>query len=213
MSIPNIARGDWTMHSALRSLLHELESFGAANDARTPARGDKMLNITPETGELLTILVQAANARRVLEIGTSNGYSTLWLASAVKTISGNVVTVEYSEPKAEMARHNLQRAGLSPWVRQVVMEAGSFLSQQPASQFDFLFLDADRQQYSAWWSSIQSVLAPRGLLIVDNAMSHAAEMEGFIATVQATPGWRSLVLPIGNGQLVALKPLDENGLE
>jgi predicted O-methyltransferase YrrM len=73
-----------------------------------------------------------------------------------------------------------------------------------------LFLDADRKQYSAWWPWIQSVLVPRGLLIVDNAVSHATEMERFIAEVRATPGWRSLVVPIGNGQFVATKAVRHN---
>lgn len=195
------------MDETLRSLLRELEDFGAANDARAGARHEKMLNITPETGELLALLVQSAKARRVLEIGTSNGYSTLWLAEAVSAISGGVVTVEVSAAKAELARRNLERSGLSPWVRQVVAEAGRFLGQQSAATFDLLFLDADREQYLAWWPWVQGVLAPGGLLVVDNAVSHAAEMAGFIAELRATPGWRSLVVPIGKGELIALKPV------
>jgi predicted O-methyltransferase YrrM len=186
-----------------------LEDFGAANDARVGARDQKMLNITPETGELLTVLVRAAKARRVLEIGTSNGYSTLWLAEAVQAIAGTVVTVEVSAAKAEMARRYLERSGLSPCVRQELMEAGRFLGGQAPSSFDMVFLDADREQYSGWWPWIQSVLAPGGLLVVDNAVSHAREMEGFIANVRAEPGWRSLVVPIGNGEFVALKPVGE----
>jgi predicted O-methyltransferase YrrM len=195
------------MDDTLRPLLRELERFGADNDARASQRHEKMLNITPQTGEFLALLVQAAKARRVLEIGTSNGYSTLWLAEAVKAISGNVVTVEVSAAKAEMARQNLERSGLSPWVRQEVTEAGEFLGQQPPSTVDLLFLDADREQYLAWWPWAQRVLAPGGLLVVDNAVSHAAEMEGFMAEVRAAPGWRSLVVPVGNGEFVAVKPV------
>ncbi len=66
------------MDDNLRSLLGGLERFGAENDAQAKQHSDKKLNITPDTGELLAILVQAIKARRVLEIGTSNGYSTLW---------------------------------------------------------------------------------------------------------------------------------------
>jgi len=134
------------MDETLRSLLRELEDFGAANDARAIARHDKMLNVTRGTGEFLALLVRSAKARRVLEIGTSNGYSTLWLAEAVNAISGHVVTVEVSVAKAEMARQNLERAELSPWVHQEVTEAGEFFAQQPATEFDLLFLDADRKQ-------------------------------------------------------------------
>ena len=156
-----------------------------------------MLNITPETGEFLAILVQSANARRVLEIGTSNGYSTLWLAEAVKSTSGCVVTVESSVAKAEMARRNLERSGLSRWVRQEVTDAGKFLGEQLPATVDVLFLDADREQYLAWWAWIQFVLAPRGLLIVDNAVSHETELQEFMAKVGAAPGWRSVLVPIG----------------
>jgi predicted O-methyltransferase YrrM len=191
----------------LRSFLRELESFGTSNDARAGGRHEKMLNITPQTGEFLAVLVQSAKARRVLEIGTSNGYSTLWLAEAVKAIAGNVVTVEISVTKAKLARSNLDRAGLAAWVRQEVADASRFLCQQPPSNIDLLFLDADREQYLAWWPGIQRVLAPGGLLVVDNAVSHAAEMEAFITGVRAAPGWRSLVVPIGKGELVALKPV------
>jgi len=195
------------MDDTLWSLLSELEDFGTTHDASAGERQEKMLNITPDTGAFLAILVQATKARRVLEIGTSNGYSTLWLAEAVNSISGKVVTVEANETKAELARCNLQRSGLSQCVRQEVAEAGKFIGQQPASTYDLLFLDADRQHYSAWWPSIQSALAPGGLLVVDNALSHPTEMERFIAEVRAAPGWRSVVVPIGKGEFVALKPL------
>jgi predicted O-methyltransferase YrrM len=195
------------MDDALRSLLRELEEFGASNDAAASARQEKMLNITPDTGELLAILVRATRARRVLEIGTSNGYSTLWLAEAVKSTSGNVVTVEISVAKAEMAQRNLQRAGVAALVRQEIAEAGQFLAQQAPASCDLLFLDADRAQYLIWWPAIQRVLVPGGLMVVDNAVSHAGEMESFRAEVQAARGWRSVVVPVGKGELVALKPV------
>jgi predicted O-methyltransferase YrrM len=92
------------MNEALRSFLQELERFGAENDARASLRQQKMLNLTPETGELLAILAHGAKARRVLEIGTSNGYSTLWLADAIQAVSGSVVTVDVSAAKAATAR-------------------------------------------------------------------------------------------------------------
>jgi predicted O-methyltransferase YrrM len=195
-----------TMDDNHLSLLRELERFGAENDAKA-ARSEKMLNITPDTGQLLAILVQATKARRVLEIGTSNGYSTIWLASAAKTISGQVVTVEVSSEKTRLARHNLDRAGLVPWVRQEATEAGAYLRQLAPLTVDLLFLDADREQYLAWWPCIQRVLVPGGLLVVDNAVSHASELKAFTDRVCATPGWQCLVMPIGNGEFVAMKAL------
>jgi predicted O-methyltransferase YrrM len=195
------------MDDSLRTLLAELEAFGKDNDARAAQRHEKMLNITPDTGEFLAILVQAQRARRVLEVGTSNGYSTLWLADAVRPLSGLVVTVEVAAAKAEMARRNVERCGLAPWVRQEVSDARPFLRRQPPASCDLLFLDAARSEYVGWWLTIQDVLAPGGLLVVDNAVSHGPELDGFMALVRGTAGWRSVVVPVGNGEFVALKPL------
>jgi predicted O-methyltransferase YrrM len=195
------------MEDTLRDLLRELEQFGRENDARARQRQEKMLNITPDTGEFLAILVHGAKARRVLEVGTSNGYSTLWLADAVSALNGQVVTVDVSATKAAMARQNLERAGLTRWVRQEVMDAGDILRRQPAASVDLLFLDSERTQYTAWCSAIQVVLTPGGLLVADNAVSHSREMEPFLALVRAAAGWRSVVVPVGNGEFLALKPL------
>src|SRR6476661_228898 len=94
----------------LDCVLVELEQFGKANDASAAERTRRMLNITRDTGEFLTVLVRATLARRVLEIGTSNGYSTLWLASAARAIGGSVVTIELSEYKIALAAANFARA-------------------------------------------------------------------------------------------------------
>jgi predicted O-methyltransferase YrrM len=195
------------MDISLRSILQELHQFGQDHDPRTTERWQKMLNITPETGELLAILVLSTKAKRVVEIGTSNGYSTLWLADAVREIAGNVVTVEFAAAKAELARQNFERAGLSAWIRQNVMDAGEFIRREAAESADLVFLDTDRKQYLAWWPAIERLVAPGGLLVVDNAISHPAELEAFIAEVLSAPGWRSVVVPVGNGEFIALKSM------
>ena len=82
------------MSDPLDSVLTELEQFGEVNDASTTEYTRRMLNVTRDTGEFLAVLVRAMLARRVLEIGTSNRYSTLWLASAARAIGGSVTTVE-----------------------------------------------------------------------------------------------------------------------
>jgi predicted O-methyltransferase YrrM len=193
------------MDDSLRSLLRELEIFGRQNDARETERPRRLLNITPDTGEFLAILVLATRAKRVLEIGTSNGYSTLWLADAVRALSGSVVTVDVNPIKVEMARKNFERAALMPWIRQEQMDAGDFLHQLKAEQFDLLFLDSTRWNYVGWWPSIQNAIAPGGLLVVDNATSHPEEMTEFVELVRATRGWRSVVVPIGKGEFVGVK--------
>ncbi len=151
------------MSDKLQALLRELESFGNENDARVTNRPQKMLNITPDTGEFLLLLIRALKAKRVLEIGTSNGYSTLWLAQAVQPLSGRVTTVEKSSFKAQLARSNFARAEMQQWIDSQLIDAGDYLKKLEAESFDFVFLDSEREEYVGWWPDVQRVLVAGGL--------------------------------------------------
>lgn len=190
---------------ALMALKAELEGFGKANDGAVVERSGRMLNITRDTGELLSVLVRATAARRTLEIGTSNGYSTLWLAEAARAIGGSVTTVEYSEYKIGLARANFARSGLAPFINLVHEDAGGFLQRSEQDAFDLVFLDSERSEYAGWWPCLRGVLRPGGLLVVDNALSHAAEMAPFTALVGADPEFATCLVPVGNGEYLAVK--------
>lgn len=187
------------------SLLRELEAHGQAHDARTAAHDDRLLNITPDTGAFLAVLVRASRARRILEIGTSNGYSTVWLAEAALATGGRVTTVERQEAKAALARATFARATAIAPITIEVADAGEMLAGTPTEGWNFIFLDADREHYMAWWPDLRRALAPGGLLVVDNAVSHAAEVALFIAAVTADDAFTSVLVPIGKGEFVACK--------
>jgi len=193
------------MDEKLTALLKELEAYGGENDARVTDYKARMLNITPETGAFLALLIRAIKARRVLEIGTSNGYSTLWLAYAVQQLGGQVVTVEQSPFKAELARRNFERAGFSSHVTPHLAEAGRFYEEQSNSSYEFIFLDSDRGEYVGWWPSLRRMLAAGGLLVVDNAVSHENELRAFVELVRASPGYMTSLVPVGKGEFVILK--------
>lgn len=193
------------MNPKLAALFQELETFRQVNDARETESARRMLNITHDTGELLVLLARAVDARRILELGTSNGYSTLWLAYAVQPMEGRVITVERSPYKAELARENFKRASLEAWIDLHLGDAGDFLKQQADQSFGLVFLDCERKRYVEWWSDLRRVLVPGGLLIADNAVSHAHEIEPFKQIVQRTPGYFVSIVPVGNGELVVLK--------
>jgi predicted O-methyltransferase YrrM len=190
---------------SLQKLLLELEQFGLSNDGAIADRPRRMLNITRDTGEFLSVLVRAMNAQRVLEIGTSNGYSTLWLASAAKAIKGHVTTVELSDFKLALAAKNFERSSLAPFITQVNGEAGAALRGASESSFDVVFLDSERSEYLAWWPDIKRVLRNGGLLVVDNATSHSAEMAPFVAKVSADPDFTTCTVPVGNGEFLATR--------
>ncbi|MDP3774226.1 MAG: O-methyltransferase [Gemmatimonadales bacterium] len=183
----------------------ELEAFGQANDATITERPRRMLNITRDTGELLSVLVRATDARRVLEIGTSNGYSTLWLASAARSLGGSVTTVEVSEFKVELAKANFARSGLSASISLVHDDAGHVLRRSPDASFDLIFLDSERPGYPGWWPNLRRVLRPGGLLVADNATSHPEQMAPFVALVKADPEFSTCLVPVGNGEFLAAR--------
>ncbi|OFZ90232.1 MAG: methyltransferase [Betaproteobacteria bacterium RBG_16_66_20] len=193
------------MTEPLAALLAELEQFGQRNDAMTSDRPRRMLNITRDTGEFLAILVKATDARRILEIGTSNGYSTLWLASAARATGGSVTTVEWSELKLGMASANFARSGLAACISLVHDDAGQVLKRSPDAAFDLIFLDSERPEYPGWWPELKRVLRYGGLLVVDNATSHAEQMAPFIALVEADPQFTTSLVPVGNGEFLAVK--------
>jgi len=191
--------------ATLQALKEELARHGAANDARETERGRRMLNITADTGELLSVLVRFGQARRVLEIGTSNGYSTLWLAEAAAAIDGHVTTLEYAADKVALAQANFERSGLAGCIRLVHDDAGQWLASAADASIDLLFLDSDREQYAGWWPQLHRVLRPGGLLVVDNATSHAAQMEPLRALLDADTAFSTSLVPVGNGELLAVR--------
>ncbi len=193
------------MNQPLDALKAELERFGADNDAVNDERPRRMLNITRDTGEFLSVLVRATVARRILEIGTSNGYSTLWLAEAASAVGGSVTTVEFAEYKIGLATANFARSGLSPVIDLVHDDAGRLLERTADGAYDLVFLDSERPEYPGWWPQIRRVLRPGGLLVVDNATSHPEQMAPFVALVEADPTFVTSLVPVGNGEFLAVK--------
>jgi predicted O-methyltransferase YrrM len=193
------------MVDELQQLLAELEEFGRVNDSSTDDRSRSMLNITRDTGEFLSVLVRVMHAQRILEVGTSNGYSTLWLASAARAVDGSVTTVEKSDFKIDLAAQNFARSGLDSVITQIHANAGPVLAGMEAASFDFIFLDSERGEYPGWWLDIKRILHPSGLLVVDNATSHTEQLAPFITLVKSDLEFTTSLVPVGNGEFLATK--------
>ncbi|WP_324678452.1 O-methyltransferase [Hymenobacter sp. GOD-10R] len=193
------------MNQIRAEFLRQLAEFGQANDQQATRRDERLLNITPDTGPFLALLIKATQARAVLEIGTSNGYSTIWLADAVQATGGHVTTVEVNEARATQARHNFQQAAFIDTITLEVTPAESFLPTIASNSFDFIFLDSDRTQYCAWWPLLHRLLRPGGLMVVDNAVSHQHQLVAFLALVEATRGTETSLVPLGKGELLIWK--------
>ncbi|MEZ5941589.1 MAG: class I SAM-dependent methyltransferase [Planctomycetaceae bacterium] len=187
--------------SRINLLLERLYTNGLAHDAGDHERWDRCLNITPETGQFLDILVRETKPTRILELGTSNGYSTIWLARAAKSVGATIDTVDMLPSKTEAARKNLAEAGLLEVVTLHTATVNEFLASFADQSVDFIFLDSDRSQYVTWWPDLLRVLN-FGTLIVDNASSHPEEVAELRELIRQRGDLDAVVLPIGKGELV-----------
>lgn len=192
------------MDNALLEFLEKLAAFGDQNDAREIAVAKRMLNITPDTGRLLWILAVAINAKHIVEVGTSNAYSTIWLADAARTTGGRVTTLEMNPDKIALARANLRTSGLNDVVEILQGRAEDSLAAL-AGPYDFVFLDADKAAYLRYLELAVPELRTGGILVADNATTHVEELKDFTQRVKSHPQLFAVTIPIGNGEEVALK--------
>ncbi|HUA18040.1 MAG TPA: class I SAM-dependent methyltransferase [Bryobacteraceae bacterium] len=190
------------MKPEIRRLLAELEQYGQAHDAQQPDHSRRMLNLEPATAELVSILVQSSRARNVLEIGTSNGYSTIWLAASIAPAGGRVISIDRNPDKHRMARENLTQAGLLEFVDLRAGDATEVIGALPGP-FDFVFFDADRISAPKQLDLLLPKLARPALILADNALSHPDQIAGYLAAVESL-GFQHVQVPVGKGLSVAL---------
>ena len=194
------------MHRDLVSFLTQLYAEGVAHDAAEPNRYLRRRNLEPASANLLSLIVRLAEARKVVEIGTANGYSTIWLADAVRETDGRVVSIDLGG--SEEARANLSQAdtlmpGLVDRVEFQREDGGAYLTGLHDASVDLLFLDAERVEYASWWPHPTRVIRPGGILVIDNTLSHPEEIAPFQALVATDPNLAGATVPVGKGlQLV-----------
>ncbi len=116
-----------------------------------------------------------------------------------------MTTVERSAFKAGLATANFARSGLTPIITLVQGDAGAVLRRSQDASVDLIFLDSERTEYPGWWPDLKRVLRAGGLLVVDNATSHAEQMAPFVVLVTADPAFTTSLVRIGNGEFLAVK--------
>jgi predicted O-methyltransferase YrrM len=169
------------------------------HDATQTDRLYRYRNIEPESAEFLSILIRTQQSKRILEIGTSTGYSTLWLANAAQSTGGQIITVEIDAERTELAQQNAVEFSLDQQIEFLISDAQIYLASLK-EKFDFILLDAERDAYCEYWNYLPQILKEKGgILIVDNVVSHAKEVEEFIHLVKLDPRFMTTTLSIGAG--------------
>jgi len=192
------------LDTRVRTVLDELEAWGQENDRTQSDRSRKMLNLELETAEIVSGLIAGAKAKRVLEIGTSNGYSTIWLAASVES-GGRVISIDRNPEKLRMARENLERAGVEDRTELLLGNATEIVAGLEGP-FDAVFFDADRFSAPEQLALLLPKLSPKALLLADNALSHPGEIAGYLAAIHALPDFKHEVISVGKGLSVASRP-------
>ena len=136
---------------------------------RAAAAGLPAIDVAPNQGKLLHLLARLAGARTILELGTLAGYSTIWLARAVPADGGRVVTLELVPEHAEVARRNLDEAGVGDRVEILVGDALETLATLDGP-FDMVFMDADKQRTAEYFEHALTLTRPGGLIVADNVV-------------------------------------------
>lgn len=179
----------------MQTLYQQFIAFDALQTERT----QRYRNIEPESALFLAMQIRVQQSKKILEIGTSTGYSTLWLANAAQETQGQITTLEIEPDRTAQAQKYAQELGLDHVIDFRIGDAQAFLNNN-LNHYDFILLDAERDAYVDYWNNLQHMIAPkRGILIVDNVISHAAEVQEFIALVQSDARFITTTLSVGAG--------------
>ena len=203
------------MIESIFHILEELEKQSNLEKSRkvNVSPEDRMLAITKETGELLNMILRVKNARNMLEVGTSTGYSTIWCAEAILEKSGKIITIEQNPNKIKRARKNFQKAGVQDAIiikEGLAMQKLAELNAQKEYRgfFDFVLIDADKENIIEYFDLILPMVAIGGLVITDNMLypeKYKQDMAKFSDYLKRNKNLRTITSPIGNGEEITIR--------
>jgi caffeoyl-CoA O-methyltransferase len=183
--------------------MRELEQIDSFDRTDGTPRMKRLRQIPPEVGKFIAILAAAVPAGRFIEIGTSAGYSTLWLALACRAVGRKITTYEILEEKAELAQQTFDAAGVNDVVEFV---NGDALDHLPGCKdIAFCFLDAEKEIYDRCYEALVPIMVQGGILVADNAINHQAILRPMLDRALQDERVDALIVPIGKGELVCRK--------
>lgn len=182
----------------VRRALARLEADDERERTAALPLSERSLAIAPTTGAFLFALCGRTPRCAVLEIGASRGYSTIWLGAAVRRLGGRVTSLESDPLKRELASSNIREAGLEELVEVLAGDAAETLPRL-GGPFDVVFLDAWKESYEMLFALLRPLVAPGGLVVADNVLSHAETLASYSAARQRDPGLLSVTIPLDSG--------------
>lgn len=181
----------------------ELDALNEQGAGATRAAAPRlMLDVGPDVGRLLNLLARVLDARHVVEIGGSTGYSTVWLAEAVGATGGRVTSIEIDPAKSEEQRRNLTAAGLADHVELVAADALEVIPGLPDGSVDLVLVDHWKDLYVRDFDLVWPKVRPGGVVVADNILlpeATLAQMQAYVEHVRRAPGAVSYTVAVGDG--------------
>jgi len=188
---------------SIRNRMRYLERLDGRHRRENVRQFDRLRQVPPATGRFLAILAASTPEGRYLEIGTSGGYSTLWLALACREGKRRITTFEIADEKIKLARQTFRSAGIEDIVDLVEGDARKHLKAYKG--VSFCFLDAEKRHYLTCYNLVVPHLVPGGLLVVDNVISHRETAGPMVRKALKDKRVDAVIVPIGSGLLLCRK--------
>ena len=204
------------VNEKIQNVLSRLEKdIDYENSHRNEIPGEKRLNcISKNIGTFYNILLKSINAKKILEIGMSVGYSGLWFADAImsNTQDGQIITIDREKFKIDSAIRNFEEAGVNSLIKIREGEARKILHEIKEefgeNYFDFIFIDADKESYIEYFDLCLSLVRKGGIIAADNILlpeRFNEMMADYLSHVRNNPNVQSVTVPIDNGEEVTIK--------
>ncbi len=169
-------------------------------------------NLDRNCANFLNILIKIKQAKNVLEIGTSNGYSGIWILKALEETKGKLTTIEFWEKRQSVARKNFAlctpEVPVEPKIGSAIVvleDLVSEINQGKREKFDFVFIDANKKEYSKYFELVDKILENKGVIVADNILSHYEKVENYVKTLLAREDYQSQILNMGAGMMYSIK--------
>ena len=169
-------------------------------------------NLDRECANFLNTLIKINNSKNVLEIGTSNGYSGIWILKALKETKGKLTTIEFWEKRQSVARKNFALCAsdvpCEPKIGSAVVVLEDILEEikkNKREKFDFVFIDANKKEYTEYFRLIDKMLVDGGVILADNILSHYEKVKDYTENLFNNSNYQSQILELGTGMMLSRK--------
>jgi predicted O-methyltransferase YrrM len=182
------------MNTKLKNILAELEKTSSI-----------YWNISRDTAIFINSIIKESGYKTVFEIGTSTGYSGLWVAEALSHNGGHLYTMEsHAKGRYTLGQESFAKSGLQKYITHILGHAPEDIPENP-KKIDLLFLDATKEEYVEHFDALKNRISKGGMIIADNLYSHPVPLKPFVDKIKSTPGWTVHEVAIGTGLLLATK--------